>query len=159
MVLIWVCLPWLPLIFWLIYFFCKGNILGFFYEEDISFIQTKYVRMGHILIDLNLTSVLQDTISSHGGYISHLDTMDYEGILFKCGCCQKYGPLSSDSSLQKTRKMLVKNIFLLLPFMILWLDVSREIRVKPYSQLSLQFQDFHTMYTRNQTQWLICIPQ
>jgi hypothetical protein len=56
--------PTLPLIFWTEDVFKEiRNILGFYYEADFSFHTTSNMGMARLLVGLNVSKGLADTIS------------------------------------------------------------------------------------------------
>jgi hypothetical protein len=51
--------------------------------------------MAHILMDLNISGGLVDSIFIQLGKNTYHQSIDYEGIPFRCGRCHSYDDLSS----------------------------------------------------------------
>ena len=61
---IWVRLLALPLHFWDMYHFKRiGDILGTFLEADLSFVETKVMKVERILVNINLREGLEESIN------------------------------------------------------------------------------------------------
>jgi hypothetical protein len=89
-----------PLILWSEEVFKEiGNSLGLFYEEYTSFYDSGYMGMARILVGLDLSKGLVDSIIIRKGPAIFYQALDYEGIPFKCGQCHEYGNLAKDFSL------------------------------------------------------------
>jgi hypothetical protein len=55
--------------------------------------------MAHILVGLNLSNGLTDTITIKTSNSNFCQELDYEGIPSKCGCCHYYGHIDNEFSL------------------------------------------------------------
>lgn len=83
-VLIWVQLHGLVLVFWSKDKFKEiGNTLHLFYKFDLPFQRSRHISMAWILVGLNLTSGLPESILINLGKLFHHLILDYEGIYFK----------------------------------------------------------------------------
>jgi len=93
-ILVWVCLPALPLQFWTLdYFKAIGNFLGEFLETDLSFEETKQRKVARILVNLNVREGLGEEIDLSWGSFTHSQILDYENVPFRCRRCHMYGKL------------------------------------------------------------------
>jgi len=93
----WVHLMGLPLIFWSTVVFKEiGKTIGFYYEENQSYISSGYMGIARILVGFKLSEWLVEdiTITFKGTWIKQ--PLDYKGIPFKCGCCHSYVCISRD---------------------------------------------------------------
>jgi hypothetical protein len=82
---IWFRLPGLLMQFWNSYqFVAINNLLGTYLEADMYFEDTGYMTMACILVMINLRKGLlkEITIDSVAG--NFVQTLDYEGIPFRC---------------------------------------------------------------------------
>jgi hypothetical protein len=97
---IWVRLSGLPMQFWnSVRFAVIGNKLGSFIEADMSFEESGHMSVARILVRLDLRpGLLQELVieSSAGSFVQ---TLDYEGIPFRCHRCHVYGHGVADCTL------------------------------------------------------------
>jgi hypothetical protein len=90
-------LPGLPLILWFKKVFKEiTNSLGFFYEDDSSYKTTGYMGMAQILVGINISGSLVDSITIQPGKNYYHQSLDYEGIPFRYGKHHSYGNLYKD---------------------------------------------------------------
>jgi len=78
--------------------------LGFYYEENNSFWDTRYAGMERILVGIDLTNGLEDSITIIKCSTLFHQTLDYEGVPLKCGRCHEYGHLFKDYALLLCKK-------------------------------------------------------
>jgi hypothetical protein len=89
---IWVRLPGLPMQFWNTHRFAAiGNLLGSYLEVDMSFEDTGYMTVARILVKINLRKGLLQEITIDSAAGTFVQTLDYEGIPFRCHRCHVYG--------------------------------------------------------------------
>lgn len=77
------------------------NSLGHYLVEDFSFKETKKTKditVARVLVSLELREKLHETMNI-GKRTAISQVLDYEGILFRCKRCQKYGHLVNNCSL------------------------------------------------------------
>jgi hypothetical protein len=67
-----------------------------------------YMSMEHILVGINLSEWLSDSIILKNQGKEYTQELDYEGIPFRCRICHTYGHLAADLSKQESRKKWVK---------------------------------------------------
>lgn len=85
-----------------------GNALGTFYEVDKSYCDSGYMGMARILVELDLKGSLADSmIIRRKSEIIH-QSIDYEGIPFRCARCYVYGHLVAKCLLPNRRKIWVQ---------------------------------------------------
>jgi hypothetical protein len=92
--LLWVRLPGLPMDFWSPSIFKNiGYALGVFLEADASYENSRDMTMARILVSLDVREGLAEEMEiSHGGR-SHIQSLDYDGVSFRCRRCHAYGHL------------------------------------------------------------------
>jgi hypothetical protein len=89
---IWVRLPGLPMQYWNTHRFAAiGNLLGRYLEADMSFEVTGYMTVARILVQINLRKGLYQEITIESVTETFVQTLDYEGIPFRCHRCHVYG--------------------------------------------------------------------
>jgi hypothetical protein len=89
---IWVRLPSLPMQYWNTHqFVAIGNILGSYLEADMSFEVTGLMKVAHILFLINLRKGLYQDLLIESTVGDFVQTLDYEGIPFRCHRCHVYG--------------------------------------------------------------------
>jgi hypothetical protein len=89
---IWVRLPSLPMQYWNTHqFVAIGNIMGSYLEADISFEVTGLMKVAHILFLINLRKGLYQDLLIESIVGDFVQTLDYEGIPFRCHRCHVYG--------------------------------------------------------------------
>ena len=95
---IWVRFPALPLHFWDMYHFKRiGDILG--NEAELSFVETKVMKVARILVNINLREGLAESINLDWGPVIIPQILDYENVPFRCSRCHVYGHPASACSL------------------------------------------------------------
>jgi hypothetical protein len=73
-----------------------GNALGLFYDVDNSYKDSGYIGMARILVCLELSKGLANSIMIRKGPPIFSQSMNYGGISFKCGQCHFYGYLTKN---------------------------------------------------------------
>jgi hypothetical protein len=89
---IWVRLPGFPMQYWNTHRFAAiGNLLGSFLEADMSFEETGLMTVARILVKIDLKKGLLQEITIDSAAGTFVQTLDYEGIPFRCHRCHIYG--------------------------------------------------------------------
>jgi hypothetical protein len=84
-----------------------GNAFRFFYDADNSFHSLGYMAMARILVRLELSKSLVDSIMIQKEPTIFYQSLDYKGIPLKCGWCHEYGHLAKEYPLLNKRKVWV----------------------------------------------------
>jgi hypothetical protein len=84
-----------------------GNALGIFYEVDKSYCDFGYMGMAQILVGMDLTKGLEDSITIRRGTKIFYQPINYEGIPFKCGRCHVHGHLATNCPFPNRRNLWV----------------------------------------------------
>ena len=96
---IWVNLPGLPWDFKDPKIFQNiGNALGVFLEVYMSFQETGNLSLTHILANKDLGEGLVENIVISIGGRSHTKKLDYNGVPFRCWCCNNYSHIAKKCS-------------------------------------------------------------
>jgi len=107
---IWVRLPGLPKEFWSPSIFKDiGNSLGVFLEADMSFEVSGDMSLARILVKIDMREDLATEMKISTSNGTHVQTLDYEGVPFRCFRCYAYDhlveqchlPDPKDTSLKK----------------------------------------------------------
>ena len=89
---IWVRLPCLPMQYWNTHRFVEiGNILGSDVEADMSFEVIGLMTVALILFQINMQKGLYQELLIESVAGEFVQTLDYEGIPFRCHRCHVYG--------------------------------------------------------------------
>jgi hypothetical protein len=105
---IWARLPIQPLILWSDDVFKEiRNALGFLYEVDNLFKITGYMGMDHIMVGLEFSKGLTNSIIIRKGSSNFCQGLDYEDIPFKSDHYHSYGHLTMECPLPLIRKIWV----------------------------------------------------
>jgi hypothetical protein len=82
----------LPMQYWNTHRFAAiGNLLGSYLEADMSFEVTGLMTVAHILVLINLRKGLYQELLIESTTGDFVQTLDYEGIPFRCHRCHVYG--------------------------------------------------------------------
>jgi hypothetical protein len=76
-----------------------GNMLGSFIEADMSFKESCHMSVARILVQLDLRPGLLQELINESSSGSFVQTLDYEGIPFRCHRCHVYGHGVADCTL------------------------------------------------------------
>jgi hypothetical protein len=102
---IWVRLPGLSPECWSWKCFEKiGNTLGTFMKEDMSFSTSGKMFVARILVSLNFRKGLSATLELSQEGKTFSQSLDYEGIPFKCHRCHKHSHRAVDCLLPMKRR-------------------------------------------------------
>jgi hypothetical protein len=97
---IWVQLLGLPLEFWTELTFKElGYVMGTFMDVDMYFRESGQISMAIILVSLDVREGLEEELVLIKEDVCFHQTLDYEGILFRCHHCHKHGHNASQFSL------------------------------------------------------------
>lgn len=89
-ILIWVRLPYLPLHLWADSLFEEiGDAIGSFIMVDNDFYGHYHTMFYHILVELDVSKGLPVEIVINSSSRSWVQTLDYDGISFRCRRCFK----------------------------------------------------------------------
>lgn len=95
--LVWVRLPHLPLNLWHPRILeAIGNYLGVFHKVDLSFLQIGRRMVARILVGLQIYKGLADRLPIQYSCGTHVQSVDYEGLPFRCHRCHKWGHLVAE---------------------------------------------------------------
>lgn len=102
---VWVRAPGLPFFLWTESVFkAIGNRLGTYLEADMSFLKTKNRAMARILVSLNPSGGLPQTINLEYKEYLFEQLLDYEHLPFRCHICHEYGHLAKECPLSRRRR-------------------------------------------------------
>ncbi|GLJ24654.1 hypothetical protein SUGI_0471370 [Cryptomeria japonica] len=89
---VWIRLPNLPMQFWFdSYFEAIGNSLDKFLMTDDDSLNLLHTTFAHLVVEIDVSRDLPSEISISSSKSSWLQSVDYEGIPFRCRRCFKTG--------------------------------------------------------------------
>lgn len=95
--LVWVRLPHLPLNLWHPRVLeVIGNCLGVFHKANLYFLQTGRRTVARILVGLQIYKGLADRLPIQYSCGAHVQSVDYEGLPFRCHRCHEWGHLVAE---------------------------------------------------------------
>lgn len=99
---IWVRLPGLPIPFWAEEVFIRvGNALGTYLDYDRTYVESGNRMLARILVHLDTHDGLEEQITLQWGRCIRVQSLDYEGVPFRCRRCHKVGNLAKECPLNK----------------------------------------------------------
>jgi hypothetical protein len=91
---VWIKLPGIPMEFWIVQYLCViGNQLGKTILMDDSFLYEGYRSIARILVDLDVSRGIFETIDLVFKEKRYSQMLDYVNIPFLCLRCHLYGHL------------------------------------------------------------------
>lgn len=73
-----------------------GNCLGVFHKADLSFLQMDRRTVARILVGLQIYKGLADRLPIQYSCGTHVQSVDYEGLPFRCHRCHEWGHLVAE---------------------------------------------------------------